>query len=146
MASTGIVADISNEKAGSTGSTGSTRKPTGELGKDDFLNLLVTQLQYQDPLSPMEDKEFIGQMAQFSALEQMQNVSKQLVVSKGVGMMDKYVVGVFKDQKSGELYNVEGIVESIKISGSKCYAVVDGVDLDVDSITEVYSITESANQ
>lgn len=42
-----------------------------ELGKDAFLRLLVTQLQYQDPLSPIEDREFIAQLAQFTALEQM---------------------------------------------------------------------------
>src|SRR5690625_955114 len=46
------------------------------LGKDDFLQLLVTQLTHQDPLDPVADQEFIAQLAQFSALEQMQNVSK----------------------------------------------------------------------
>ena len=46
-----------------------------ELNKDDFLNILITQLTHQDPTEPMKDKEFIAQMAQFSTLEQMTNMS-----------------------------------------------------------------------
>lgn len=58
----------------------SAAKQTGNssLDKDAFLQLLVTQLQNQDPTSPMDDKEFISQMAQFSSLEQMQNVAKSI--------------------------------------------------------------------
>lgn len=57
-------------------------KKTGELDKDAFLKLLTTQLANQDPLNPMEDKEFIAQMAQFSTLEQIQNMNKNLQVSQ----------------------------------------------------------------
>ena len=48
------------------------------LGKDAFLQLLVTQMQYQDPLDPQDTSEYLSQLAQFSALEQMSNVSSSL--------------------------------------------------------------------
>src|SRR5690625_3049137 len=54
------------------------RTPSPDLGKEEFLKILMTQLQNQDPLSPMDDKEFISQMATFSSLEQMMNISKSV--------------------------------------------------------------------
>jgi flagellar basal-body rod modification protein FlgD len=78
---TGVVNEaIYNNSTSSTG-TSSSNKATGkygDLGKNDFLALLIAQLKYQDPLNPMEDKEFIGQLTQFSTLEQITNMSTNL--------------------------------------------------------------------
>ncbi len=69
-----------------------TDTPTGKgksaLGKDDFLKLLVTQLRYQDPMSPQKPEEFSAQLAQFSSLESMQNIEKVLQSQVDAGSLN----------------------------------------------------------
>ena len=77
---------IANQ-AGAVGlqaNTGDVISAATELGKDDFLRILITQLQNQDPTAPVEDKEFIAQLAQFSALEQIQNLAAGFDELKGI--------------------------------------------------------------
>jgi flagellar basal-body rod modification protein FlgD len=57
------------------------------LGKDEFLQLLVTKLQHQDPLQPMADEDFIAQLAQFSSLEQMHNIAAAIAESNQLGYL-----------------------------------------------------------
>ena len=58
--------------------TALSKQKGSNLDKDSFMLLLVTQFKYQDPLNPMEDKEFISQMAQFSSLEQLMNLNTSM--------------------------------------------------------------------
>jgi flagellar basal-body rod modification protein FlgD len=74
-----FISPISTTTSSSSSSSSSTS--TGGLGKDDFLQLMVTKLQYQDPLNPASDTDYIAQLAQFSSLEQLSNISDELTSS-----------------------------------------------------------------
>lgn len=70
----GIISPVAVDSNGQPITTGSSQT----LGKDDFLKLLVTKLTHQDPLSPMDDEAFVADLAQFSSLEQLQNLNEAL--------------------------------------------------------------------
>lgn len=86
-----------------------------DMGKDEFLKILITQLQNQDPTKPMEDKEFISQMAQFSSLEQMTNLNKEFtnLAGKLGGNQAISLVGKSATIKDGYGNIVTGRVEGV---------------------------------
>jgi flagellar basal-body rod modification protein FlgD len=94
------------------------RKPQQNLGKDDFLKLLITQLSYQDPTAPMQDKEFIAQMAQFSSLEQMTSMAADFA------KLTAMVSGSEASQSLGK--NVELLVEGDNVVQGTVKAVTRG--------------------
>ena len=69
------VTSVKNTSSTSTPGAQVTNNAQANLGKDDFLKLFVTQLQHQDPMNPMTDQDFMGQMASFSTLEQVSNLA-----------------------------------------------------------------------
>jgi flagellar basal-body rod modification protein FlgD len=69
---------INGAAATDTSAQASTAKKSNELGQDAFLQLLTTQLANQDPLSPMDNSEYIAQLAQFSSLEQLTSVNASM--------------------------------------------------------------------
>jgi len=108
-----------------------------ELGKDDFLKILITQLQHQDPTSPMQDKEFIAQMAQFSSLEQMTNMSQGfarltglIASSEAAGYLGKNV-----EIRDGDNL-VSGLVDKV-VRGDAPLIGVGGRFYDLDQVESV---------
>ena len=89
-------------------------EPSQTLGKDDFLRILLTQLSHQDPTAPMQDNEFIAQMAQFSALEQMSNMASDFARMARV-MQSAEATGALGQAVELDLGNetVQGIVEAV---------------------------------
>lgn len=128
----GSVSDYIVAPSGTTTATNA----YGALGKDEFLQLLVTQMQYQDPLNPTSDTEFIAQMAQFSSLEQMQNLNNSFSVYKAYELVGKQVSGTV----NGTL--IEGIVDSVRNQADGQYAVIGDSLISVDKISKVENVTE----
>ncbi len=112
-------------------------KANAALDKNDFLKILITQLSHQDPTQPMDDKAFIAQMAQFSSLEQMTNMSEGLA---------KVATLVAKSQAVGLLGNavdianggetVTGIVEAVT-AGDYPQLLVNGQYYDYSQVQKV---------
>jgi flagellar basal-body rod modification protein FlgD len=115
-----------------------TTLPNQSLGRDDFIKILLTQLAHQDPTAPMEDKEFIAQMAQFSSLEQMTNMAadfakmaRLLKVTEASGALGKAVELNLEDE------TVQGVVQAVT-RDEMPHILVNGRYYDWDQVTTVW--------
>ena len=112
----------------------------GALGKDAFLKMLVAQLQHQDPMNPMQDSDFMGQMASFSSLEQITNlaianerIAASLSSTGAVGLLGRTVSYLGEDDAIHT-----GKVEKVSTIDGKPFLTVDGTDgVDPATITQV---------
>ncbi len=109
------------------------------LGMDDFFKLLTTQLTSQDPLQPMEDKEFISQMAQFSSLSQMENMATDMqemrVRQESMAVQSLMGRQVRAEISGGEF--VEGEVTRVARDGQELVAFVGEQKVPYKSIVEI---------
>lgn len=130
-----------------TGSTGST-SPTGgkELGEDDFLKLVIAQLQNQNPLEPQKDTEFIAQMAQFDTLNQMRELNQAMTVMRGLAELSQASALVGKQVQavapSGQV--VTGPVSSVSMVNGVPMLDVNGQSIDLYNVQKVMAPPPSA--
>ncbi|NLO89023.1 MAG: hypothetical protein GX088_01615 [Clostridia bacterium] len=121
----------------------------GIMGKDDFLKILVAQLKYQNPLEPMEDREFIAQLTQFSILEQITGIKEEirgLKSSLEKGMDGQYALGLQALNMMGKRIKalvdgseIEGIVEAVKNFNSLPVLIVNGEEIPFGNVVEVHA-------
>jgi flagellar basal-body rod modification protein FlgD len=122
------------------------RQPQQSLGRDDFLKILITQLSFQDPTSPMEDKQFIAQMAQFSSLEQMTAMAKDFskLTSMLMGNEASSALGKTVEIIEGER-TVQGIVQAVT-RGETPQVLVRGNFYDWDQVNKVFANDEKEKE
>lgn len=112
------------------------------LGQDAFFKILITQLQNQDPLNPMEDRDFIAQMAEFSSLEKTEKLYSLLEdklssnqVIDNSNLIGKEITANVEDVQ------LTGVVDAVKSQGEQVFAVLDnGSEVDITYITQVKNL------
>jgi len=116
-----------------------TRQPQQSLGQDDFLKLLITQLSYQDPTAPMDDKQFIAQMAQFSTLQQMTAMANDFskLTSMLMGSEASSALGKSVEIMEGERI-IQGVVQAVT-RGETPQVLVNGNFFDWDQVIKVFA-------
>jgi len=115
------------------------RMPSQSLGKDDFLKILITQLSHQDPSAPMQDREFIAQMAQFSSLEQMTGMAKDFAKLTAMvsGSEASSSLGKNVELLEGEQM-IQGIVKAVTRGGDNPQVLVNGVFYNWNQVHKVF--------
>lgn len=143
-------------------STAKTQVKDGSiLGKDDFLKLMITQLQYQNPLEPMDNTEYISQMASFSALEQMTNLNTSF--ERLASVLYDYLIPQMQWQQASQMLGKEvtylnpsteedaeefltGVIESVLAKNGQIYFTINDDQIPVSSIIQIWAQNDSSQE
>lgn len=133
--------------------SGLTQAANQNMDKDAFMKLLVSQLQNQDPMSPVANEDFVAQLATFSSLEQLeglnQNVVAMIALNQSNALLSQLTQSsaLIGKEVSWQDFETEathsGTVESVKIVEGLAVLRIDGQDVPLASVTEVLGLTET---
>lgn len=118
-------------------SSSSTKSSNSTLDKDAFLQLLVAQMKYQDPLEPTSNTEYISQFATFSELEEMQNMRSALDLSRASGLVGQQVIMKVTSETTGETSYKNGKVDYVVYENGKAYLSISGSLYSLDDLDTV---------
>ena len=121
-----------------------TANTSSAMGKDEFLKILTMQLANQDPLSPASDTDFIAQLAQFSALEQMQSLNSAYSTSQSYSLLGKYVYIDVTEDGDTEPQTILGKVDGVVKDDGVDYVVVGDKKYELSDVTGILNVTDSS--
>ncbi len=139
MALTAPVVDgkIQDLSASSESLSKTTTKSNSSLDKDAFLQLLVAQMKYQDPLEPTSNTEYISQFATFSELEEMQNMSSAMDLSRASNLVGQQVIMKVTSESTGETTYEDGKVDYVVYENGKAFLSIGGSLYSLDDLDTV---------
>ena len=136
-----LVAPVENGKIVETASHTSVSKAaksSSGMDKEAFLQLLVAQMKYQDPLEPTSNTEYIAQYAQFSQVEQMQNMSNSMDLQRASSLVGKEVY-IKTTTSSGDTKLVQGKVDYVSYENNKAYLYINEKKYSIDDLEKEYN-------
>lgn len=135
-----LVAPVENGKIVETASQTSVSKAakskSNGMDKEAFLQLLVAQMKYQDPLEPTSNTEYIAQYAQFSQVEQMQNMSNSMDLQRASSLVGKEVY-IKTTTSSGDTKLVQGRVDYVSYENNKAYLYINEQKYSIEDLDSV---------
>ena len=152
------VANIVNGEIKNNGVSASEAKnnatKSGDLDKEAFLQLLVTQMKYQDPLEPTDNTEYVSQLATFSELEQMTNLVASSDLTRASQLVGQYVTVKDKNETTGEETIIGGKVDYVTVENGKGYLNIGDSKYSIDKLDSVvdqkylnaYELAENFNK
>lgn len=131
------VASVVNGEITTNRSSQTNEKNGSSLDKDAFLQLLVTQMKYQDPLEPTENTEYVSQLATFSELEEMQNLSGSMDISRASSLVGQYVTINVTNEVTGVKSVTGGMVDYVVVENNKAYLNINGENYSIDDLDSI---------
>lgn len=123
-------------ESASQSSLATAKTASSDMDKDSFLQLLVAQMKYQDPLQPTSNTEYISQYAQFSQVEQMQNMASGMDLQRASSLVGQEV-SIKTTTSSGEINVIEGKVDYVVYEAGKAYLSIGGELYSMDDLEAV---------
>ena len=132
-----IIQEIKNGQLVENVTSSSNTQKSNELGYDQFLQILCAEMQYQDPLNPTSNTDYVAQMATFTQVESMLNMQNTMTSSQAYDLVGKYVIMKVTSSSTGEVTYAAGNVDYVLHQNGKTFLSIEDNLYDIKDLDTV---------